>query len=105
VPACNLLGSQADHSASTSTAPASAGCAALRASAPSCTSGHTCGLYNPDGTGRAGELDFITYFECADEHLGTFEQVCGALRDERQNPEWRYVVEGPEWRGKRVLKW
>jgi hypothetical protein len=61
--------------------------------------------YNPDGTGRDGEFDFITYFECADEHLSTFEQICRALRDERQNPEWRYVVEGPEWRGKRVLKW
>jgi hypothetical protein len=61
--------------------------------------------YNPEGTGRAGEFDFITYFECADEHLPTFDNICRALRDERQNPEWRYVVEGPEWRGKRVLKW
>jgi hypothetical protein len=62
-------------------------------------------FYNPDGPGRADEFDFITYFECADEHLGTFDQICRALRDERQNPEWRFVVEGPEWRGKRVLKW
>ena len=61
--------------------------------------------YNPDGHGRAGEFDFITYFECADEHLAIFDEVCRALRDERQNPEWRYVVEGPEWRGRRVLKW
>jgi hypothetical protein len=61
--------------------------------------------YNPEGPGRADEFDFITYFECADEHVGTFDQICSALRDERQNPEWRYVVEGPEWRGKRVLKW
>lgn len=61
--------------------------------------------YNPEGTGRAGEFDFITYFECADEHLPTFDNICRALRDQRQNPEWRYVVEGPEWRGKRVLKW
>ena len=61
--------------------------------------------YNPDGTGREGEFDFITYFECADEHLTTFDHICRALRDERQNPEWRYVVEGPEWRGRRVLKW
>lgn len=61
--------------------------------------------YNPEGTGRTGEFDFITYFECADEHLATFENICRALRDERQNPEWRYVIEGPEWRGKRVLKW
>lgn len=61
--------------------------------------------YNPDGHGRAGEFDFISYFECADEHLPTFDQICRSLRDERQNPEWRYVEEGPEWRGRRVLKW
>ena len=61
--------------------------------------------YNPDGAGREGEFDFITYFECADEHVATFDQICRSLRDERQNPEWRYVVEGPEWRGRRVLKW
>ena len=61
--------------------------------------------YNPDGHGRDGEWDFVTYFECADEHLATFDQICQALRDVRQNPEWRYVTEGPEWRGRRVLKW
>lgn len=61
--------------------------------------------HNPDGHSRPGEYDFITYFECADEHVPTFDQICRALRDDRQNPEWRYVVEGPEWRGRRVLKW
>jgi hypothetical protein len=61
--------------------------------------------YNPDGHGRAGEFDFVAYFECADEHLPTFDEICRSLRDERQNPEWRYVEEGPEWRGRRVLKW
>lgn len=61
--------------------------------------------YNPDGHSRAGEWDFVTYFECADEHLATFDQICQALRDVRQNPEWRYVTEGAEWRGRRVLKW
>jgi hypothetical protein len=61
--------------------------------------------YNPDGAGRDGEFDFVTYFECADEHIETFNQICRALRDERQNPEWRFVIEGPEWRGKRVLRW
>lgn len=61
--------------------------------------------YNPDGPGREDAWDFVTYFECADEHVAIFDQICRALRDERQNPEWRYVVEGPEWRGKRVLKW
>lgn len=32
--------------------------------------------YNPDGHGRDGEWDFVTYFECADEHLPTFDQIC-----------------------------
>jgi hypothetical protein len=61
--------------------------------------------YNPDGPGRTDEFDFVTYFECCDEHLATFDAICRALRDERQNPEWRFVIEGPEWRGRRVLKW
>jgi hypothetical protein len=61
--------------------------------------------YNPDGHGRENEWDFVTYFECADEHLATFDQICQTLRDVRQNPEWRYVTEGPEWRGRRVLRW
>ena len=61
--------------------------------------------YNPDGHGRHNEWDFVTYFECADEHLATFDQICRSLRDVRQNPEWRYVTEGPEWRGKRVQRW
>lgn len=61
--------------------------------------------YNPDGHSRDKEWDFVTYFECADEHLETFDQICRSLRDLRQNPEWRYVTEGPEWRGKRVLRW
>lgn len=61
--------------------------------------------HNPDGYERDGEYDFLTYFECGDEHLALFDQVCRALRDERQNPEWRYVLEGPEWRGRRVLRW
>jgi hypothetical protein len=61
--------------------------------------------YNPEGPGREGEWDFITYFECADDQLATFDEVCRALRDQTQNPEWRYVTEGPEWRGRRVLRW
>ena len=61
--------------------------------------------YNPDGHGREREWDFVTYFECADEHLGTFDRICRALRDVSQNPEWQYVTEGPEWRGKRVMRW
>ena len=61
--------------------------------------------YDPDGHSIDGHYDFITYFECADEHLSTFDHIRHNLRDERQNPEWRYVIEGPEWRGRRVLKW
>lgn len=61
--------------------------------------------HNPDGYQRTDEYDFVTYFECADEHLATFDLVRQALRDERRNPEWRFVVEGPEWRGRRVLRW
>lgn len=61
--------------------------------------------HNPDGYQRSGEYDFVTYFECTDDHLATFDRICAALRDERQNPEWRYVREGPEWRGRRVLRW
>lgn len=61
--------------------------------------------YNPDGVNRADEFDFITYFECAEEHLPTFDRVRQALRDPSQNPEWSFVIEGPEWRGRRVLRW
>ena len=61
--------------------------------------------HNPDGYERAGEFDFVTYFECDDEALPVFDQVLAALRDFHQNPEWRYVEEGPIWRGRRVLRW
>ena len=61
--------------------------------------------HNPDGYQRPKEYDFITYFECADEHLGVFDKIRAALRDERKNPEWQFVIEGPEWRGRRLLKW
>lgn len=61
--------------------------------------------HNPDGYQRPNEFDFITYFECTDENLPVFDEMCRALRDSTQNPEWRYVLEGPEWRGKRVLRW
>jgi hypothetical protein len=61
--------------------------------------------HHPDGPSIEGQFDFISYFECADEHLPTFDEVCRNLRDTEQNPEWRYVEEGPEWRGWRVLRW
>jgi hypothetical protein len=61
--------------------------------------------HNPDGYGRSGAFDFITYFECAEQDLGSFARVHRALQDTSQNPEWRYVQEGPLWIGRRVLKW
>ena len=61
--------------------------------------------HNPDGYERPGEFDFLTYFECEDPHVETFGRVHAALRDTARNPEWRYVEEGPLWRGHRVLRW
>jgi hypothetical protein len=61
--------------------------------------------HNPDGYERPNEFDFVTYFECDDEGLPLFDQVLDSLRDVLQNPEWRYVQEGPIWRGRRVLRW
>jgi len=62
-------------------------------------------FHNPDGYQRRGEYDFLTYFECDQDHIATFDGVLRALRDTTQNPEWRYVREGPLWRGRRVLRW
>jgi hypothetical protein len=61
--------------------------------------------HNPDGYERPNEFDFLAYFECDDDALPVFEHVLTALRDPQQNPEWRFVQEGPIWRGKRVLRW
>ena len=61
--------------------------------------------HNPHGPGRPGEWDFVTYFECEDDHLPLFDATLAAMRDVEQNPEWRYVEEGPMWRGRRVLRW
>jgi hypothetical protein len=54
---------------------------------------------------EATDYDFLTYFECADADVATFHAVCAALRDERRNPEWRFVREGPTWRGRRMPSW
>ena len=61
--------------------------------------------HNPDGYQRPHEWDFLTYFECEDRHLPVYDRITAALRDVNQNPEWRFVKEGPEWRGRRVLRW
>jgi hypothetical protein len=62
-------------------------------------------FHNPDGYERDGEYDFLTYFECEDDQVETFDSVLRALRDTTKNPEWRYVREGPLWKGRRVLRW
>lgn len=60
--------------------------------------------HNPHGH-RAGEWDFVTYFECEDQDLPLFDATLAAMRDVERNPEWRFVEEGPMWRGRRVLRW
>ena len=57
-----------------------------------------------DTTGTP-QYDFLTYFECADADVPTFDAVCAALRDVGRNPEWRFVREGPTWRGRRSASW
>lgn len=52
-----------------------------------------------------GDYDFLTYFECADAGIPVFHQVCAALRDVHQNPEWEFVREGPTWQGRRFRRW
>ena len=52
-----------------------------------------------------GGYDFLTYFECADVSVPIFHEVCVALRDVRNNPEWKFVREGPTWQGRRVGTW
>ncbi len=60
---------------------------------------------NPAEPAPAGSYDFVTYFECADDDVATFHEVCAALRDVAQNPEWAFVREGPTWHGRRVATW
>ena len=52
-----------------------------------------------------GSYDFVTYFECADADVPIFHDVCASLRDVPQNPEWKFVREGPTWHGRRVATW
>lgn len=53
----------------------------------------------------AGCYDFLTYFECSDEDVPRFHEVCAALRDVGKNPEWKFVREGPTWHGRRAAGW
>lgn len=62
--------------------------------------------YKPEAESTpAGQYDFVSYFECADEDVPAFHSVCAALRDTERNPEWRFVREGPTWQGRRVATW
>jgi hypothetical protein len=60
---------------------------------------------HPTEPAPPGTYDFLTYFECADQDVSTFHTVCAALRDTTQNPEWKFVREGPTWQGRRVATW
>ena len=59
-------------------------------------------VHAPEGYGLEGNYDFVGYFEFAEADAPVFRQVMAALRDTEQNPEWKYVREGPEWWGRRV---
>ena len=59
-------------------------------------------VHAPGGYGLEGCYDFVGYFEFAEADAPVFRQVMAALRDTKQNPEWKYVMEGPEWWGRRV---
>ncbi|HSS00309.1 MAG TPA: hypothetical protein VLM79_24795 [Kofleriaceae bacterium] len=60
---------------------------------------------HPSPPAPAGAYDFVTYFECADDAVPVFHEVCAALRDVAKNPEWAFVREGPTWHGRRVATW
>jgi hypothetical protein len=60
---------------------------------------------HPEDQAPAGEYDFVNYFECADEDVPTYHQVCASLRDVEKNPEWSFVREGPTWKGRRMARW
>lgn len=59
-------------------------------------------VHAPERYGQSGRYDFVGYFEFADAHADVFTRVMANLRDRAQNPEWKYVEEGPEWWGRRV---
>ena len=59
-------------------------------------------VHAPEGYGLEGNYDFVGYFEFAEADAPVFREVMAGLRDTKQNPEWKYVLEGPEWWGRRV---
>jgi hypothetical protein len=61
--------------------------------------------WNESEPAPPGAYDFIGYFECADNDVPVFHEVCEALRDTARNPEWAFVREGPTWHGRRAASW
>ena len=59
-------------------------------------------VHAPAGYGLQNNYDFVGYFEFAEKTAAVFREVMAGLRDIAQNPEWKYVLEGPEWWGRRV---
>ena len=59
-------------------------------------------VHSPNGYGLPNSYDFVGYFEFAEKDALIFRKVMDGLRDIKQNPEWKYVLEGPEWWGRRV---
>lgn len=59
-------------------------------------------VHAPGRYGQPGRYDFVGYFEFSAANAPVFSKVMAALRDPIQNPEWKYVREGPEWWGRRV---
>ncbi|MGQ0751104.1 MAG: hypothetical protein ACT4PS_11265 [Betaproteobacteria bacterium] len=59
-------------------------------------------FHHAGGYGSGTGYDFIGYFEFAASSAPVFREVMASLRDAVQNPEWKYVREGPEWWGRRV---
>lgn len=53
----------------------------------------------------ADAYDYVNYFECTDDSVPTYHEVCCALRDVERNPEWAFMREGPTWHGRRVATW
>lgn len=48
------------------------------------------------------QQDFMTYFEFSNDDIPAYEVLLNGLRDEKGNPEWKYVVEKPLFIGKRA---
>ncbi|MEC8855828.1 MAG: hypothetical protein VX664_00405 [Chloroflexota bacterium] len=61
-------------------------------------------VHSPDGYGTQVSYDFVGYFEFAEKEAPVFREVMAGLRNTIQNPEWKYVLEGPEWWGRRVSR-